>query len=114
MNAPEPIHINQGDTGTAITAILKQDGSPVDLTGKAVEFAMETDADSPAAVVSWSATNVTVVNPTAGKVKYNLQSAAVDVTGRFRYAFRLVENGSQTTTFPKNWAIVTIEDTITT
>lgn len=109
---PKPIQINKGDTGTPITAYLQLDDSYFNLAGKTVQFAMETDAETPVSVVAWSGTNVTVLDESTGRVQYALQSSDVDETGRFRYAFRADSGSESYTTFPTNWAILIVEDTI--
>lgn len=108
----KPIQVNQGDTGTPITAYLQLGDDYFSLVGKTVEFAMETDAEPPVSVVAWSGDNVTVLDEATGRVQYALQSGDVDEAGRFRYAFRADSGGGSYTTFPTNWAILIVEDTI--
>ena len=82
-----PYELTAGDTGSAITATLKDsNGAPLDLTGMTASFIFAINGQ-PSVTKS-----ATVLNAAAGTVQYAWQS--VDLTpGRLIGRFKMVDSG---------------------
>ncbi len=81
-----------GDTRIALAATLtRPGGTAVDLTNLTMKFKMCTTAG--VEKVAETASNVSVVDATTGKVKYTFQDADVDTEGDF-YAYFIAETGA--------------------
>ena len=85
-----------GDTLRPLAVQMRRDGSPIDLTGKTVNFEMY-DALGTAIVAP---TPASISRPTLGYAEYTFQAADVANPGLFYAYFREVGSGGAEDTFP--------------
>lgn len=90
-------YIKRNDTEPSISSILKNsDGAPVDLAGATVKFYMRAVGGT-AAKVSAAAT---VVDASAGSVKYQLTVGDSDTAGNYYGEFEVTFSDGKIETYP--------------
>jgi len=102
----EVIRLKKNDTQPAIEAALEyEDGTPIDLTGASVRFIMaKTDGT---VVVN---ANATIVDATAGKVRYEWQQGDLSEEGRYNAEFEVTfPNGDVLTAPSQGYFIIEVQ-----
>lgn len=89
----------QGDTGYPITATLKANGVPVDLTGSSVAISLRNRATQTLKV---TAAGCTITSPTGGQVSYQPLSTDVDTPGSYDVEFRQTRGDGSTIHYPSD------------
>lgn len=94
------LYIKRGDTREGVGAVIRKDGTPVDLTGCTVKFYMPPQVPEAFA---------TVLDAAAGKVVFPLEDNAVDTLGAFQFEFKVFYPDGRVQTVPsKDRAVLTI------
>lgn len=108
--APEPVYCRQGDkTGAVvIEATVSDNGTPVDLTGKTLNFKANT-AKGSAVVVD--GTGFTVTDSASGKFSYKVPNALTSEVGKINRAyFSLSDDSGTESTFDVAFVIAAAVD----
>jgi len=108
---PATFTIKQNDQLPEIVAsCIGSNGLPVDLTG-ATSVVFHMTGPSPATSTKVNAAG-TIVNYTAGQVKYSWAAADTDTVGTFNAEFEVVFPTSKKMTFPnyENISVVVVDD----
>jgi hypothetical protein len=90
------IYVKAGDAGSTLEQTLKRDGSAVDLTGASVRFIM---SESPTSTPKVDAA-ATIVDASAGKVRYTWQASDLDAPGRYIAEWQVTFAGGAIETYP--------------
>jgi hypothetical protein len=100
----------RGDTGYAITATLKANGTVVDLTGSTVTIWLRNRATQALKV---SGGVCTIASPTTGQVSYQPSSTDVDTSGMYDVEFKQVQPDTTVIHYPSDgYEPLTIEDSL--
>lgn len=94
-----PSYIKQGDTAPYLDAICKdKNGTIIDVTGAAVQFHMKLKgADSLTVDAAGS-----VVDGSAGHIRYALQSGDTDTAGTYHCEYEVTYSDGRIETFPND------------
>lgn len=84
------LKIKRGDTRNGIHATLKKDGTPVDLTDLSVKIHISNGVES----------FVQILNAEQGEVFYPFEATAVEMTGFFKYEFKVIYEDERIESFP--------------
>lgn len=87
----------ENDTGPPIESTLTTDGVADDLTGADVVFTLWKESDGTLKVEEATAT---VVDASAGEVRYDLQSGDLDETGLFLFEWEVTFSDGTIQTYP--------------
>jgi hypothetical protein len=90
------IYVKEGDAGSILGQTLKRDGAAVNLTGASVRFVM---SKSPTSTPKVDAA-ATIVDASAGKVRYTWQAADLNAPGRYIAEWQVTFSGGAIETYP--------------